>query len=276
MNRWSWGGVARNMAENLVRLGADVRLITAVGNDWWGKALLSKLKELGINTDHCVVSDSEPTASYVALHHKDRSRWMAFDDMAVISEITPGYLYRLRSLVKESDIVCIDANLSARTLKTLMRLTQQYDVQVCADPTTPLLAHRLRPYLSAITAITPDLDEAEALVGEPLSTADAISAAARQLVQVGVELAVVTLGAEGLFYATSEERGRLPAFPVDVVDITGAGDALTAAVAYGLVEGMSPEEAVRLGMAAAAQTIACDGTVCSSLSLELLYERLIV
>ncbi len=63
---------------------------------------------------------------------------------------------------------------------------------------------------------------------------------------------------------------------MEVVDVTGAGDALTAAVAYGLLEGMSPEETVRLGTAAAAQTIACHETVCPDLSLELLYERLVM
>lgn len=273
--RWGWGGVARNIAENMVRLGANVNLITAIGDDWWGQTLLDQLRELGINTEASVVSSDYPTASYVALYHADRQLWMAFDDMAVIQDITPGHLNRLRSMVKEADIVCIDANLSSRALQTLFRLTKQYDVPVCADPTAALLAHRLHPHLSEITAITPDQDEAEALLGETLQDEDAISKGARGLVQAGVALAVITLGAEGLYYATNEESGRIPAFPVDVVDLTGVGDALTAAVAYGLMEDVSPEEAVRLGMAAAAQTIACRETVCPYINLELLYERLV-
>ena len=68
----------------------------------------------------------------------------------------------------------------------------------------------------------------------------------------------------------------MPALPVEVVDPTGAGDALTAAVAYGLLEGVSPEEAVRLGMAAAACTLECQDTVCPDLSPEALYERLVL
>ncbi|MGC9357068.1 MAG: carbohydrate kinase family protein, partial [Anaerolineae bacterium] len=91
-----------------------------------------------------------------------------------------------------------------------------------------------------------------------------------------VELAIITLGAEGLVYATTEESGRLPAFEAEVVDRVGAGDALTAAVAYGLMEGFDHLEAVRLGLAAAAQTIICKETVCPYLSLEILYDRLIV
>lgn len=274
--RWGWGGVARNIAENLARLGVEVHLMSAVGNDEWGQALLSQLRDLKINTEACIVSDEHPTASYVALYHMDKQLWLAFDDMAVMREITPGYIHRRRRLIRDADMVCIDTNVPPRALETLFRLTAQYEVPVCTDPTAALLAHRLRPYLSQLTAITPDPDEAEALLGEPLDTEEAIHLGARRLVQAGVKLAIITLGAEGIYYATSEESGRIPAFPVDIVDPTGAGDALTAAVAYGLLEDVSPEEAVRLGMAAATQTLTCRQTVCPNLSPELLYERLVM
>ncbi len=271
-----WGGVGRNIAENLARLGANVHLITAVGKDWWGKALLKDLDGLGIDTSASIIVPDQPTAAFVGLYHQDKSPWLAFDDMAVMKAITPGHLHRLRGQFKTTDMICVDANLSARALKTLFRLATQYDIPICVDPTAALLTHRLHPYLPEITVITPDKDEAEALVGSELTDDEAISNASRRLVQLGVELAIITLGAAGLFYATSEESGRIPAFPVSVVDPVGAGDALTAAVAYGLLEGVSPEEAVRLGMAAAAQTIMCCETVCSTLSLESLYDRLVM
>lgn len=271
---WAWGGVARNVAENLARLGADVQLITAVGDDAWGHALLAHMHEIGIDTEASIISDEQPTASYVALHHKNRKLWVGFDDMDVIREITPGHIYQLRALFRRADMVCIDANLSARSLETLFRLTSKYDVPVVADPTSALLAHRLHPYLPELAAFTPDKEEAQAILAEELEDEEAISHGARRLVQLGVDLAIITLGAEGLYYATSEESGRIAALPTKIVDLTGAGDALTAAVAYGLLEGVSPGEAVRLGMAAAALTISCRETTCPWLSLEDLYERL--
>lgn len=274
--RWNWGGVARNIAENLARLGAEVQLVTAVGDDQWGQALLRQLRQVGVNLDATLVLPDQPTGAYMALYHTDKHLWLAFDDMQVTREITPGHIYRLRGLIKTMDMVCIDANLSAPTLERLFDITRRYDVPVCADPTTALLAHRLHPHLPDLTVITPDQDEAESLVGEPLDTEDAISYGARRLAQLGVDLAIITLGAKGLFYATTEESGRLPAFPVDVVDPVGAGDALTAAVAYGLLEDVSLEEAVRLGMAAAAQTILCHEAVCPTLNPEILYERLVM
>jgi pseudouridine kinase len=269
-----WGGVARNIAENLVRLGADVQLMTAVGDDNWGRELLEHLDDLGIETEAVVVSSDHATASYVGVHHADKKLWVAFDDMTVIQDVTPAHLERWRYLFHDIDMICIDANLSPETLDALFKMAEAFDIPVCGDPTAALLAHRFHPHLDKMTAVTPDMDEAMALVGEELLGDEGISYGARRLVNFGVDLAIITLGAEGLYYATSDENGRLPAFSVDVVDPTGAGDALTAAVAYGLLENISPEEVVRLGMAAAAQTITCPATVCPDLDLETLYERL--
>ncbi|HOU16108.1 MAG TPA: carbohydrate kinase family protein [Anaerolineae bacterium] len=274
--RWGWGGVARNIAENLARLGAEVHFVTAVGDDQSGRALLQSLGALGIHTDASIVVPGKPTCSYVALHHHDKQFWLAFEDMDIMRALTPGHIHRLRGLVNTVDMVCIDANLAARTLESLFRLTRQYGVPVCADPTTSALAPRLHPYLPDIAVVTPNKEEAEALVGVPFNTPEAISAGTRRLVQLGVNLAVITLGAEGLYYATSEESGRLPALVTDIVDPVGAGDALTAAVAYALLENMSPEEAVRLGLTAATQTVLCHETVCPTLSLEMLYEHLVL
>ncbi|MBN1877169.1 MAG: carbohydrate kinase family protein [Anaerolineae bacterium] len=271
----SWGGVARNIAENLVYLGAEVDFITAVGDDHWGHQLLEQLNTLGINTQASIISFEKPTGSFVSLHHSDGRPWVAFDDMEVIREIVPGHLNRFRRLFREADMICIDANLSANALQTVFRLAEKYEVPVCADPTAALLTHRLHPYLPNLAVLTPDQSEAEALLGMPLLDNESIIQGARHLVQLGVDLAIITLGAEGLAYATSEESGRLPAFSVEAVDLAGAGDALTAAVAYSLLEGVSPEEVVRLGMAAAAQTLLCQETVCPTLSLESLYEKLV-
>jgi pseudouridine kinase len=99
---------------------------------------------------------------------------------------------------------------------------------------------------------------------------------ARYLVSIGAGLVVVTLGEKGLVYATSDESGRFPAIRAEVVDRTGTGDALTAGVIFGLLNDLEPIEAVRLGLSAATLTLKCTETVCPDLSLEKLYDQLVV
>jgi pseudouridine kinase len=213
------------------------------------------------------------TGTYLALYDKEQNLAGAVDDMTGLNAITPGYIYDRRRLFRDAQLVVIDANLSPQTLETIFRLAEQYERPICADPTSTLLAPRFRPYLDRFCLLTPNLSEAQALLGDA-ETDDQPLSLARRLVRRGVDLAVVTLAERGLCYATPDESGRLPSIAVSIVDRTGVGDSLTAGIAFGLLENLPPDEAVQLGLSAAALTIQCRETVCPTLSLESLYNQL--
>jgi pseudouridine kinase len=161
-------------------------------------------------------------------------------------------------------------------LQAVYALAQQYKLGVCADPTGRGLAARLKPYLHQTAIITPNIAEAEMLCDCTIRDVDDAAEAARQLVAKGVKLVIITLGEQGLVYASAEEQGHIPALEVNVVDLTGVGDALTATVVYGLVNDFPLDEAVRLGVTAAALTATCYETVCPDLTLEKLYDKLML
>ena len=92
----------------------------------------------------------------------------------------------------------------------------------------------------------------------------------------GVEIVIITLAEEGVVYATAHDSGHIPAMATEVIDSTGASDALTATVVFGLLNDFPTEEAIRLGVSAAALTLACTDTVCQELSLDLLYDHLVI
>jgi pseudouridine kinase len=190
--------------------------------------------------------------------------------------ITPAFIYRNRRLFRDASMVVLDANLSPETLRTIFSLVEKYEVPVCADPTTATLAPRLQVYLEQLLLVTPNAAEAEALCGVRVTGRGSALKAAKKLVAAGVRIAIVTLGASGSVYATSQESGHVPTFAHEVVDLTGAGDALTAAVVFGLLQEFSVAEAVRLGSSAAALTLLCRDTVCPDLSLERLYDQLVI
>jgi len=275
--RVSVGGVGRNIAENLARLGEPVVLLSAVGSDGSGRRILQQAAECGIDISHMLVDDEHHTAAYLAVLDSTGNAVMSIDDMGINRAlITPEHVYRRRALFRDACMVVLDANLSAATLETIFRLARQYSLPVCADPTTASLAPRLCPHLQDLTLVTPNAAEAEALCGVRVTDRESGLVAAQKLVSLGVGIAIVTLGATGLIYATSQESGHVPAIECEIVDFTGAGDALTAAVIFGLLNDFPVDDAVRLGARAAALTLQSRETVCPMLSLERLYDQLVV
>lgn len=275
--RVSVGGVGRNVAENLARLGESVILLSAVGDDGSGQRLLHQAAACGMDVSHVLVNTNHRTAAYLAVLDDTGNLLMSIDDMSINRElITPGIVYRHRALFRDACMIVLDANLSHASLNTIFNLAAKYSVPVCADPTTATLAPRLCPHLPQLMLATPNAAEAEALCGVPVTDRVSGLAAAQCLVGLGVEIAIVTLGATGLVYATSQESGHVPAIECEIVDSTGAGDALTAAVIFGLLNDFPIDEAVRLGTSAAALTLQSRETVCPDLSLEQLYDQLVI
>jgi pseudouridine kinase len=250
--------------------------MTAIGADPYGHTVLRQATETGIDTSQFLIVEGARTGAYLAVLDSTGSLAVAVDDMAVLEALTPRYLHDRRRLIAEAAMVVVDANLAPAALETLFAIAAKNNVRVCADPTSPVLAARLRPHVSQLALTTPNAAEAEALSGLSVDDADDALRVARYLVSVGVGLAVITLGARGVAYATSEESGHLPAIRTEIMDLTGAGDALTAGVIFGLLNDLEPVEAVRLGLSAATLTLKCAETVCPDLSLEKLYDQLVV
>jgi pseudouridine kinase len=163
-------------------------------------------------------------------------------------------------------------------METVIQLAQQYNIPLCADPSSARLAYKLRPYFPYFYFVAPNEVEAAELceTDDPSDDPDKSLELARQMVKMGVEIAVVTLSDFGIHYATSDETGTIPAKYSEMVDSTGTGDAVTAAIIFGLINELPTIEALRLGVAAAGLTLQTAETVVPDLSLDMLYEHLIV
>jgi pseudouridine kinase len=276
--RNSLGGVARNIAENLTRLEVETVLLTAVGDDSAGERVLGRAAGSGIDISEALVVEGGRTGTYMALLRKDGALDVALDDMGVMRALTPTYFYERRHLFAHAALAAIDANLTPDALEAIVRLCGEYDLPLCADPTSTTLASRLCPHLSHLYMASPNVAEAQALCGVPVrpGNRDEAQQAAHRLVSMGVEVAVVTMGEGGVVYADSETYGHIPAIQTPIVDETGAGDALSAGIIFGLLEGIPMDECVRLGVTAASLTLRSSETVRSDLSVDLLYDELVV
>jgi pseudouridine kinase len=274
--RVSAGGVGRNIAENLGRLGVPTLLLSAVGGDEAGSHILEVTAAGGVDVSQVIVSGRSRSSAYLAVLDEKGAMRLSIDDMAIMEEVTPRYIYDRRRFIRGAKMVVMDANLSPAAIVSVLRLATNAGVPVCVDPVSVALAARLKDHLSYLSIITPNAQEAEILCESPIRDRFEATAVAQKLVSLGVEVAIITLAEEGLCYATSQEKGHIPAIRCEVVDATGAGDALTAGVVYGLVNGFPISEAVRLGVSAGTLTLLCPETVCPDLSLERLYDQLVI
>jgi pseudouridine kinase len=272
--RSSAGGVARNVAENLARLGHPVRLLTVVGEDDYGKEILRQTAAAGVDISTVLHTDQYPTGFYMGVVNTTGQLQFAIDDMRLMEAITPQYLKELEPTFKTSSMVFLDANLPVKTIRAAVSLARRARIPVCADPTSSSLAERLKPFLNKLYLITPNCKEASVLTGLSFEASERQAAldAARGLVNQGVGIALVALAEFGVVYATSETTGHISAIRTSISDPTGAGDAMTAAVLYALLNEFDLDDAIRLGVSAASLTLRHTGSVSPTLSLEGLYD----
>ncbi|MFT5197211.1 MAG: pseudouridine kinase [Candidatus Promineifilaceae bacterium] len=272
------GGTARNVAENLARLGAEVKLISAVGDDMIGRQLVRKTAASGVDTTHVQVIEGANTGSYIALLDASGGLSVALDDTRVMANITPNWIYQNRILIRDAAIVMVDGGVTSATLETIVNQANKMNVPMCADPSSIRLATRLCPILDKLNLVVPNELEAAAICGSDYQGFDPDSSLslARELVRKGVDTAVVTLSDFGLVYATGDESGYLPVHATRAVDSTGTGDAITAAILFGILEGLPTLECMKLGVAAAGMTLQTADSVYQDISLDELYNHLVV
>lgn len=271
----SFGGVARNVAENLARLGMKPILLSVVGKDQIGDDLIAATKRSGVIVNSVHRSEKIPTGMYVGIIDQNGKKEIAFADVRVLEQLTVDYIAYHEGAIAKADLIFIDANLSEPVLDLVFSIAQRESVPVFADPTSVGLSQKLLPYLRFIDSIIPNALEAEKLVGRtfPRGNQEEALECARGLVRSGVDNAFVSMAEFGLCYANSETSGHYPALKTNIVDPTGAGDAMTAAILYSKLNDIPIDDAARLGVSAATVTLKHVGSVDPNLSIELLYDE---
>ncbi|WP_436775386.1 carbohydrate kinase [Yinghuangia sp. YIM S09857] len=271
------GGVGRNIAENLARLGTPTYLIAAVGDDAMGERLLADTAAAGVRLDH-IHRSRHATGTYTAVLDAAGELVVAVADMTAASELLPEHLGPLRELLSHAGLLVLDGNLSAPAASHVLDLGHAAGVPTLLEPVSVPKAAVLAPLITPdrpLYAATPNREELAALTGLPTTSDDELLSAAKHLHERGVAHVWVRLGSRGSLLSSADEgHAFVPALPAGVEDVTGAGDAMLAAFAYALLAGHPPRTAVDHGTAAAALTVESAHTVRPDLSPRLLAQAL--
>jgi pseudouridine kinase len=270
------GGVARNIAENLARLDVPTTLIAAVADDLLGNMVIQRTHDAGVETDLITTVPDARTGAYLGLLAPEGDLLMGIDDMEIVRRITPRVVRQARSVLRHAGIVVMDANLPVQTIRAVRRICSVAAVPVCIEPVSLPLIERIVPSIPGSALFTPNVAEAETVLGCTITTLEEAQAAALALREWEIDIVVVTLGGGGAVYATSEGSGHVPAIQTEIVDESGAGAAMTAGIICGLMHRFPVDEAIALGASAASLTLLSPETVRSDISLEQVYEHLVV
>ena len=277
------GGVGRNIAENLARLGTSTVLVAPVGDDLPGESVVGRTAAAGVDCRHVIVSGL-PTGTYTAVLGDDGDLVIAVADMRATDRLTTTDLDALPGLLAGADLLVVDANPPPAVVAWLLDEAAAVGLPVVLEPVSVAKAGGLAAVLEGgrpVHTVTPNADELGALVGAPVrgSTADVLEAAdalhARGVVNVWVRR-----GAAGSLLS-SRSPGTAPtrvlavgAPATEVVDVTGAGDSMTAGFVHAVLAGRDVVEAARFGQVCAALTCASTETVRPDLDADLVAAHL--
>ncbi|MBN9671351.1 carbohydrate kinase [Labrenzia aggregata] len=259
------GGVATNVARALNRLGLETCLVGSVGDDGAAQALTRQLDAEGLRL--CLVPrPGFATGRYVALHDPDGSLKAACVDDRILSEapadLFDAVLDEIAGTAPGRTIWFVEANLPAPVLTRVLERTGSG--LVFANAVSNAKSVRLKPHLRRLNCLMLNRGEAAALTGKPEGTP--LAALAEALRHTGLETFVLTDGGSQLMVLEDGSFERFVPAVTSIVDVTGAGDALTAGIIAALARGFSLKEAVPFGLSAAALTLRTTGALAGSLS----------
>ncbi len=267
----SHGGVARNVTENLARLGVNIGFVSILGDDETGRAILDHLRLLGVDVSRAIVTNEAPTAEYAAILGPDNELALGIADMGIFDLFKSETLEAVWPHLASADWVFADCNLPQATLETLLAKKTGSRFRLAVDTVSAPKALRLPQDLSGVDLLFLNLDEAHSLLRHPTGTPRLIAEQAINALHArGVAKIVMTMGAAGVHIGDESGIRHIASVPAQPVDITGAGDALISGTLYCLLDQKELPDAVRTGTLLATLTTESEASVHPDLSAHFL------
>lgn len=254
------GGVIRNVASNLAQLGAQVSLMTILGQDRAGDEIFEdSLQSMDLRPIERVSEHS--TGTYTAVLSLTGELVGGFVDMAISRLMNRDWIERHVDHLRQNDWLVADCNMLPDAMERLIRLTREDQKKLAIITISEPKMKHLPQELTGVTLVVTNVSESRAFFH---SLSDDPKELVRLWLDTGVEQVVITRGEKPVTFGSKEgidQQDTIKLTKEEIVDVTGAGDAFSAAVIYSLIQGYSLDEAVTLGSRLAALTIQSEESV---------------
>ena len=252
------GGVARNIAHNLLLMGNDVKFVSVFGGDVFGEMCHRECEAIGLDLSLAERVEGQRNGLYLCVNDMFGEMRAAVADTDIIAQLTPAFLEQRIDAINGSAAVVADTNISIEALKYLIdHCTAPLFVDTVSTAKAPRVITALRQSATKrLHGLKLNLQEAQAV-----TQCDTAQEAAARLTAMGVEQVYVTLGSNGVYCSDGVSHKHFSAIPTHVVNTTGAGDAFMAGVVHAQLRQTPFPECAQIGLRAAHASLLSQQTV---------------
>lgn len=265
----SFGGVCRNIAENLARVGVNTQFISTLGDDENGKSILEHSRKLGYNMENSLFLEGESTPTYLAILNHQGEMESAVVDMESLNKMDEAFVDVKHEVFENAEYTIVDSD-NPILLEYILKKYQGKS-KFILDPVSAKKAKKIRHLVKYFHTIKPNRFETEALCGFKIETNDDLRKAGRFFIEQGVKNVFISLDADGIYYITSEgEEGTLACCEsINVKNVTGAGDSFVAGIGYGYMNNLNIKDTLKYSVAMSIITITHEETINPNMNHEL-------
>jgi len=262
----SFGGVGRNIGENLVRLGIETKLISAIGDDVYGRKILEESRKINLNMEESLILRENSTSTYLSILGGNGDMSVAISHMDIIDKISVDFIKNKKNIIENSKLCIIDTNISKETIEYI--INNYKGVDFFLDTVSTTKAKKIKDIIGYFHTIKPNKLEAEILSGIKINNDNDLKKVANCFLEMGVKRVYITMGDRGIYYDDGVNSNHIRSPKIHVVNATGAGDACLAALAYSHFNDFDIDYASRFAMSAAILALSHENTINPNISVE--------
>lgn len=267
----STGGVGRNIAENLVRLGVPVKLLCPIGDDIYGKEIIQNCEEVGIDISEALFLENTGSSVFLGIMDKSNDLALAIAAMSICTKIDKAFIDAKREQIKNANAVVLETNIPVETLEYIIESIP--DQTYILDTVAGDKAGSCMDVLHGLHSLKTNQIEAEILSGIEIKEEPDLERSAAFFHKKGVKNVFITIGKKGSFYSNQTECGIVVPKPVLVANTIGAGDAFLSGLVFGRFKDYNLVDSVKIAGACANMAVMSEKTVNPEINEKMILEQ---
>lgn len=265
------GGVGRNIAENLGKLGLSSEFITVIGGDEAAREIISNCKDNNVSLANSIIMPDKASSTYLYIMDENSDMKFAISDMDLYSYITPSFLESKLGVINASYACVVDTNIPKDSIEFIFK---NCTAPIFVDAVSIKKSGKIKGGMNGVYAVKANMMEAGFLTSMEIKTDEDIRKAASILIDKGVKEVFISMGKNGIYYCDRNKGDFLKPIKVAPKNTTGAGDSLMAGIVAGFSKGMSLEETANFAVIVSGITVESLNTVSENMSCKEVRRRI--